>query len=282
MVVLDGKALASKTKADIAAEVKAEYVDKGLDAPTLACVLVGDDPASQIYVGSKEKACAQIGFGSLVVRMPADSTQDEVIATIDGLNNDSSVSAILLQLPLPKGLDERTILSHISPDKDADGLTDISLGRLLAKNFVVAPCTAMGIIDILREYDIDMSGKRAVVVGRSLLVGKSVAVLLEENNATVTVCHSRTQNLAEVTRQADILVVAIGKPKYVTADMVKQGAAVIDVGINRVDGKIVGDVDFDGVKDKCSYITPVPGGVGPMTIAELMKNTLLLHKESKK
>ena len=280
MKILDGKSLSNKIKSEIKNTIDTQFVGKL--KPTLACMIVGDNPASKIYVASKEKACAAVGFGSIVVRLPENSTEQEVITEINKLNKDKKVSAILLQLPLPNGLDERKILSHISPDKDADGLTDVSLGRLVAKDFDVAPCTAYGIIHLLKEYGIDMQGKKAVVVGRSLLVGKSVAILLEENNATVTVCHSRTKDLAKETKKADILVVAIGKPKFVTADMVKNGAVVVDVGINRTDNGIVGDVDFENVSKKCKYISPVPGGVGPMTIAELLNNTLILHKLSHK
>ncbi|MBQ8451671.1 MAG: bifunctional methylenetetrahydrofolate dehydrogenase/methenyltetrahydrofolate cyclohydrolase FolD [Clostridia bacterium] len=278
MEILNGKALSAEIKNKIKLQVQEDFVSKNKPVPTLACMIVGENPASQIYVASKEKACATVGFNSVVVRLPENSSEEEVIEEINKLNNDEKISAILLQLPLPNGLDERKIISHISPEKDADGLTDVSLGRLFAKTYSVAPCTAMGIIDLIKSSGLDISGKRAVVIGRSLLVGKSVAVLLEEHNATVTVCHSRTQNLEEITKTADILVVAIGKPKYVTAEMVKAGAVVIDVGINRIDGKILGDVDYENVSPKCSYITPVPGGVGPMTIAELLSNTLTLHK----
>ena len=282
MKLLDGKKLSNKIKLEIKEQVQREFLDAGKPVPTLACMIVGDNPASKIYVASKEKACAAVGFNSVVVRLPENSSESEVINEINKLNKDKNVSAILLQLPLPNGLDERKILSYIDPAKDADGLTDVSLGRLVAKRFDVAPCTAYGIIHLLKEYGIDMQGKKAVVVGRSLLVGKSVAILLEENNATVTVCHSRTVNLGAVTKHADILVVAMGKPKYVTADMVKRGAVVVDVGINRTENGIVGDVDFENVSKKCKYITPVPGGVGPMTIAELLNNTLILHKSQTK
>ena len=191
------------------------------------------------------------------------------------------MNGILLQLPLPKGLDEKKLISLISPNKDVDGLTELNLGRLFSKNTLVAPCTATGIIDILKHYNIDIDGKEVVVVGRSLLVGKSVANMLEQLNATVTICHSHTNNLAEHTRRADILVVAIGKPNFITKDMVKPGAVIIDVGINRIEGKIVGDVNFEDVKDLCSKITPVPGGVGTMTIAELLKNTMTLYENTK-
>ena len=278
---LDGKALSAKIKEQIKQKVEREYLEKGKKPPCLACVIVGENPASKIYVSSKEKACKAVGFKSIVVEMPENSSEQEVVKTIKRLNEDRGVSAILLQLPLPKGLDERKIINHISPEKDADGLTDVSLGRLFSATHIIAPCTAMGIMEILKEYNIQIEGTSAAVIGRSLLVGKSVANLLEQQNATVTLCHSRTKNLKEITQKADILVVAIGKPNYVTADMVKNGAVVIDVGINRLETGIVGDVDFEDVSEKCSYITPVPGGVGPMTIAMLLKNTLTLHENKK-
>lgn len=280
-MIIDGKEVSSLIKRIIAENI-AKDVASGKKAPTLACILVGDDPASKIYVANKEKACALCGIKSVVKTLPANSTQEQLEETIHTLNDDSNVSAILLQLPLPKHLDESYLINQISPKKDADCLTELNLGKLFSNKHQIAPCTSTGIIDLLDHYNIDIQGKKAVVVGRSLLVGKSVANLLEQRNATVTICHSKTQNLKDETKMADILVVAIGKPKFVTADMVKDGAVVIDVGINRVDGKVVGDVDFDAVKNKASYITPVPGGVGPMTVAELMKNTKTLHDELEK
>ena len=282
MELLNGKELSAKLKKQLADKIVNEYTNKGKLAPTLACVLVGNDPASKIYVASKEKACKAIGMGSVIKVLPENSSQQQVENCIKELNADKHISAILLQLPLPKGLDERKIINCISPNKDADALTDVCLGKLFSKTHKIAPCTASGIMELLKEKDIKISGKRAVVIGRSLLVGKSVANLLEQQNATVTICHSRTQNLPEITKQADILVVAIGKPKFVTADMVKNGAVVVDVGINRTENGIVGDVDFDEVSKKASYITPVPGGVGPMTIAMLLSNTLTLASEEEK
>ena len=280
MEIINGKEVATLIKKMIAQKLEQNYVAVGKQVPTLACVLVGDNPASQVYVANKEKACALVGMNSVVKKLPADATQEQVAQVILSLNNDKNISGILLQLPLPKHLDENALINLISPTKDVDGLTDLNLGRLFAGKHIVAPCTATGIIDLLDHYNLEIAGKRAVVIGRSLLVGKSVANLLEQRNATVTVCHSKTENLAEITRQADILVVAIGKPNYVTADMVKDGAVVIDVGINRLATGLVGDVDFANVKDKTSYITPVPGGVGPMTIAELSQNTLTLHEQT--
>lgn len=280
MEIINGKEVATLIKKMIAQKIEQNYIKAGKQVPTLACVLVGDDPASKVYVANKEKACAMVGINSVVKKLPANATQEQVAEVISSLNADKNISGILLQLPLPKHLDENALINLISPSKDVDGLTDLNLGRLFAGKHIVAPCTATGIIDLLDHYNLEIAGKRAVVIGRSLLVGKSVANLLEQRNATVTVCHSKTQNLAEITRQADILVVAIGKPNCVTADMVKDGAVVIDVGINRLATGLVGDVDFANVKDKTSYITPVPGGVGPMTIAELLQNTLTLHEQN--
>lgn len=280
MEIINGKEVATLIKKMIAQKIEQNYIKAGKQVPTLACVLVGDNPASKVYVANKEKACAMVGINSVVKKLPADATQEQVAEVISSLNEDKNISGILLQLPLPKHLDENALINLISPTKDVDGLTDLNLGRLFAGKHIVAPCTATGIIDLLDHYNLEIAGKRAVVIGRSLLVGKSVANLLEQRNATVTVCHSKTENLAEITRQADILVVAIGKPNYVTADMVKDGAVVIDVGINRLATGLVGDVDFANVKDKTSYITPVPGGVGPMTIAELLQNTLTLHEQT--
>lgn len=280
MEIINGKEVASIIKKMIAQKVEQNYINLGKRVPTLACVLVGDDPASKVYVANKEKACKLVGFNSIIKTLPASATQAEVAEVISALNDDDNISGILLQLPLPKHLDENALVNLISPLKDVDSLTDLNLGKLFAGKHIVAPCTATGIIDLLDNYNISIEGKRAVVIGRSLLVGKSVANLLEQRNATVTICHSRTQDLASVTKQADILVVAIGKPNFVTNDMVKQDAVVIDVGINRLQTGLVGDVDFEDVKNKASFITPVPGGVGPMTIAELMKNTLTLHEMS--
>lgn len=280
MEIINGKEVASIIKKMIAQKVEQNYINLGKRVPTLACVLVGDDPASKVYVANKEKACKLVGFNSIIKTLPASATQAEVAEVISALNEDDNISGILLQLPLPKHLDENALVNLISPLKDVDSLTDLNLGKLFAGKHIVAPCTATGIIDLLDNYNISIESKRAVVIGRSLLVGKSVANLLEQRNATVTICHSRTQDLASVTKQADILVVAIGKPNFVTNDMVKQDAVVIDVGINRLQTGLVGDVDFEDVKNKASFITPVPGGVGPMTIAELMKNTLTLHEMS--
>ena len=280
MNILDGKETSLIIKTAIRDKIQKEYVEKNKQIPCLACIIVGEDPASKVYVANKEKACSAVGVKSVIKRLPENSTNEQVAEVIDQLNNDDSISGILLQLPLPKGLNETSLLECISPKKDVDALTDINLGKLFAGKNIIAPCTATGIIDLLDQYQIEMQGKHVVVIGRSLLVGKSVSMLFQQRNATVTMCHSKTQNLREACLLADILVVAVGKPNFVSADMVKEGAVVVDVGINRLETGLVGDVDFENVKDKCSYITPVPGGVGPMTIAELLKNTITLHENN--
>lgn len=279
MKILNGKETSLLIKAAVRDRIQ-KYIEQDKQVPCLACIIVGDNPASKVYVANKEKACNEVGMRSIVKRLPANSTNEQVEDVIQELNADKSVSGILLQLPLPVGLDETRLLECISPLKDVDALTDINLGKLFAGKNLIAPCTATGIIDLLDRYEIEMQGKHVVVLGRSLLVGKSASMLFQQRNATVTMCHSKTQNLKEMCLQADILVVAIGKAKFITADMVKEGSVVIDVGINRLETGLVGDVDFEQVKEKCSYITPVPGGVGPMTIAELMKNTLTLHENN--
>ncbi len=280
MNILDGKQTSLLIKTAIRDQIQKEYLEQNREVPCLACIIVGDNPASQVYVANKEKACNASGMKSIIKRLPETSINEEVETVINELNNDKNVSGILLQLPLPKGLDEARLIECISPAKDVDALTDINLGKLFANKNIIAPCTATGIIDLLDNYNIEMQGKNVVVIGRSLLVGKSVSMLFQQRNATVTMCHSKTENLKEFCKQADILVVAIGKPKFVTADMVKEGAVVVDVGINRLETGLVGDVDFESVKEKCGYITPVPGGVGPMTIAELLKNTITLHENN--
>jgi len=235
---------------------------------------VGENPASQVYVRNKENGCIKAGIRSTVIRLPEDCSQEELEKTVVSLNEDESVHGILVQLPLPKGLNEESVLRLIDPNKDVDGFHAMNSGRLMNGQPGFVPCTPLGVMKLLKNYGIDPNGKHAVVIGRSNIVGKPMAMLLLQANATVTICHSRTQNLSEITRQADILVAAVGRANFVTADMVKPGAAVIDVGINRVDGKIVGDVDFDAVSEVAGYITPVPGGVGQMTIAMLLSNTL--------
>jgi methylenetetrahydrofolate dehydrogenase (NADP+) / methenyltetrahydrofolate cyclohydrolase len=247
-------------------------------APGLATVLVGEDPASQVYVRNKNKRCKEIGFQSFEKILPVDIPETELLQLVENLNQNPEVDGILVQLPLPNHIRSELILEAILPEKDVDGFHPINVGGLASGKDVLCPCTPSGVIEMLDYYDISIEGKNAVILGRSNIVGKPQAFLLLHRNATVTICHSRTKNLAEVTSSADLLVAAIGKPNYVTANMVKEGAVVIDVGINRVDGKLTGDVDFNPVAEKASYITPVPGGVGPMTIAMLMGNTLKAFK----
>lgn len=270
--LIDGRAVAKAFKEEIAQRTQA-MIAQGV-TPHLAVVLVGEDPASQVYVRNKENGCIKAGIRSTVIRLEEDCTQQALEETVKRLNADASVHGILVQLPLPLHLDEASVLRLIDPDKDVDGFHAMNSGRLMNGQPGFVPCTPLGVMKLLEAYGIDPAGKHAVVIGRSNIVGKPMAMLLLRANATVTICHSRTQNLADITRQADILVAAVGRANFVTADMVKPGAAVIDVGINRVDGKLVGDVDFDAVSGVASYITPVPGGVGQMTIAMLLANTL--------
>lgn len=241
---------------------------------TLSVVLVGDDMASQTYVRNKQRACEELGIESSTLRLPADISQQALEAKLDALCADESIDGVLLQLPLPKGLSEPSALAHITPEKDVDGFHIANQGALFSSREGVVACTPKGVIHMLKAYNVPLSGKHAVVVGRSNIVGKPVALLLLNENCTVTVCHSRTEDLASYTRQADVLVAAVGRAKMITADMVKEGAAVVDVGINRVDGKLCGDVDFESVKEKAGYISPVPGGVGKMTVAMLMDNVI--------
>ena len=279
-MILDGKALAATLRSETAQET-AQFIQQTGVTPCLAAILVGDDPASQVYVRNKEIACQKAGIKSVLHKLPAETTQEELEALIDKLNADPEISGILCQLPLPKGLNETAILDRISPDKDVDAFHPENVGRILQGRPRFLPCTPAGIMELIRRNNIETKGKNTVVLGRSDIVGKPMAALLMQKgvDATVTVCHSRTSNLADVTRSAEILIVAIGKPKFVTADMVGDGAVVIDVGINRTESGLVGDVDFDAVKDKASAITPVPGGVGPLTIAMLLQNTLTAAKQ---
>ena len=270
--LIDGRAVAKAFKEEIAERTK-KMIAEGIH-PHLAVVLVGENPASQVYVRNKENGCIKAGIRSTVIRLEETCTQEELEKTVIALNEDASVHGILVQLPLPRHLDEARVLRLIDPDKDVDGFHAMNSGRLMNGQPGFVPCTPLGVMKLLESYGIDPCGKHAVVIGRSNIVGKPMAMLLLAANATVTVCHSRTQNLKEITRQADILVAAVGRANFVTADMVKPGATVIDVGINRVDGKIVGDVDFDAVSEVSGHITPVPGGVGQMTIAMLLSNTL--------
>ncbi len=275
MQILEGRPVAAKVLAEVKAGVAALTARTGVQ-PTLAVVLVGEDPASQIYVRNKKRAADDVGIASRDFLFPAGCAQAELVETIRKINADPSVHAILLQLPLPKGLDENEAVNAIAPAKDADGLHPMSLGNLLAGKPSMVPCTPGGCLEILDHYGIAIEGAEAVMVGRSRLVGKPLAQLLLARNATVTMCHTRTRDLAEHCRQAEILCVAAGRPRFITGDMVKEGAVVIDVGVNRLDtGKLAGDVDFESVSKRARAITPVPGGVGLMTVAMLMKNTLL-------
>ena len=273
-MLLDGFRCAEEIRKKIAEDIKTYGYDI-----TLAVIIVGDNPASQIYVANKQKACEEVGIKSVRIALDSDTSLKELIDKINELNEDASVNGILVQLPLPSHLDEETIINTIDPKKDVDGLTIINQGKLFKGEEAVLPATPKGIITLLKNNNVQIKGANAVVLGRSILVGKPVAMLLLKENATVTICHSKTENLKEVTKKADILVVAIGKPKFVTADMVKKDAAVVDVGINRVQGKVCGDVDFDAVSQIAGYISPVPRGVGPMTICSLMKNTLAAGKK---
>ena len=272
--IIDGKLVSQAIRDSIKDEVSALKAELGI-IPGLAVVLVGDDPASAVYVRNKRKACIDAGIESYVITLPADTNEEDLLAKIDELNADKNVNGILVQLPLPKHICEDNVINRISPEKDVDAFHPVNVGKILIGNYDFLPCTPAGIMDLLSFYNIDVEGKECVVLGRSNIVGKPMSLLLLGKNGTVTTCHSRTKNLSEVTKRADILVVAIGRAEFVTADMVKPGAVVIDVGINRLaNGKLVGDVKFDEVSAISSAITPVPGGVGPMTITTLLKNTL--------
>lgn len=274
---ISGKVISAAVKDRIKEEVAA-LKEKGVTTG-LAVIIVGEDPASKVYVANKKKACEALGIISEEYALPENTTQEELLALIKELNNKKSINGILCQLPLPKHLDESIIINSILPEKDVDAFHPANVGKIMIGDYDFVPCTPAGIMEMLDFEGIDISGKNCVVIGRSNIVGKPMSMLLLHKNGTVTVCHSKTQNLKEICAGADILVAAVGRPTFVTADMVKEGAVVIDVGINRVDGKLVGDVDFENVKEKCSAITPVPGGVGPMTIAMLMQNTLTAAKK---
>ena len=276
-VIIDGKAVSAAVRAEVAAEVE-ELKAKGI-TPGLAVIIVGDDPASRVYVNNKKKACSEVGMYSEEFALPADTTQEELLALVASLNGRSDINGILCQLPLPKGLSDKDVIEAISPIKDVDAFHAENVGNIMIGDYHFLPCTPAGVMELLHRAGVEVAGKRCVVIGRSNIVGKPMAMLLLHENGTVTVCHSRTQDLAAICREADILVAAVGKAKFVTADMVKPGAAVIDVGMNRdEDGKLCGDVDYASVEPIAGYITPVPGGVGPMTIAMLMKNTLMAAK----
>lgn len=273
-MILDGKALSEKILNNLKTEIEQNNYK-----PTLAVVLVGNNPASEVYVSVKEKACNKIGIKSIVYKFEESTSEQILLEKFDELNNDSSIDGILVQLPLPAHIDKTKVIECISPQKDVDGFTLYNTGCISSgQEPYCYPCTPKGIIRILDEYNIQIEGKHVVIVGRSNIVGKPLAQMMLNKNATVTVCHSKTSNLSEHTKQADILVAAVGKPYFITSDMVKDNAVVIDVGISRIDGKLKGDVNFEDVSQKASYITPVPKGVGPMTISSLMENTLELHK----
>ena len=276
--ILDGKAVSAHVREQVKAEVEA-LAKQGVPVG-LAVIIVGDDPASRPYVNNKKKACAAAGIRSEEYALPAETTQEELLALVETLNKKPAVNGILCQLPLPAHLDEKAVIAAIAPEKDVDAFHAVNVGHIMIGDYAFLPCTPAGIMEMLRYYDIDIAGKNCVVIGRSNIVGKPMAMLLLQQNGTVTICHSKTRDLAAHTRNADILVAAVGIPHFVTADMVKAGAVVIDVGMDRDEnGKLCGDVDFGGVEPKASYITPVPGGVGPMTIATLLKNTVTAAKQ---
>ncbi|UMZ73950.1 bifunctional methylenetetrahydrofolate dehydrogenase/methenyltetrahydrofolate cyclohydrolase FolD [Natranaerofaba carboxydovora] len=271
--LISGKEIGKQIREELKKEIEQLKNEKGI-TPGLNVLLVGEDPASQTYVGMKEKTANNLGIKSVVERVPADITQEEVLSYVKKWNNDDSVHGILVQLPLPDHIDEGAVLDAISIEKDVDGFHPENVGNLVVGQDAFVPCTPYGIIKLLEYSNVDINGKHAVVLGRSNIVGKPISLLLLERNATVTICHSRTKNLEEVTKQGDIFVVAVGRPEMVTGDMIKPGAVVIDVGVNRVEDKLVGDVEFESAKNVAGMITPVPGGVGPMTITMLMNNTL--------
>lgn len=277
MALIDGKAVSLQVKQQVKQECD-KLKTKGV-TPGLAVIIVGDDPASQVYVRNKEKACEECGFYSVKYALDADTTQSELNALIDKLNKDEKINGILCQLPLPKHLDDKEVINRIDPIKDVDAFHPVNVGAIMIDDYNFLPCTPAGVMELIHSTGVDVTGKKAVVIGRSNIVGKPMAMLLLHENATVEITHSKTLDLKSITKEADILVAAIGRAKFVTADMVKNGAIVIDVGMNRDEnGKLCGDVDFENVKDKCSFITPVPGGVGPMTISMLMRNTLTAAK----
>ena len=276
--IIDGKFVSSVMRDSLKDKIASFKAETGKSVG-LAVILVGNNPASAVYVRNKRRACQQVGIDSYQIEMPEDTTEKELLSKIDELNSDDKVNGILVQLPLPGHISEEKVIERISPLKDVDAFHPSNVGRIMIGNYTFLPCTPAGIIALLDYYKVEIAGKRCVVIGRSNIVGKPMSLLLTERNGTVTLCHSKTQSLKEITHEADIIVVAIGRPYFLTADMVKEGAVVIDVGINRLDdGKLVGDVCFDEVKDKASMITPVPGGVGPMTITMLLYNALSAAK----
>ncbi len=273
-IVIDGKAVSAQVKEQVRAEIEREGLKVGL-----AVVIVGNNQASRVYVNNKKKACEVCGIKSYEYALPEETTEEQLLELVDTLNADRNINGILVQLPLPKQINEEKIIERIAPEKDVDAFHAVNVGKIMIGNYAFLPCTPAGVMELIHSTGTEVSGKECVVIGRSNIVGKPMAMLLLHENATVTICHSRTKNLAEVCRRADILVSAVGKADFVTADMVKEGAVVIDVGMNRnAENKLCGDVKYDEVEKKASYITPVPGGVGPMTIAMLMKNTLMAKR----
>ena len=276
--IINGKIISATIREEIALEVK-DFVAKNGYAPGLAVIIVGNNPASQVYVRNKKKACEEVGFHSEVYELDENTTNEELLALIDKLNRDDKIHGILTQLPLPSHLDEKGIILNIDPKKDVDAFHPENVGKIMIGDYSFLPCTPAGVMELIKRSGIEVAGKNCVVIGRSNIVGKPMAMLLLHANGTVTVCHSKTANIKEICRSADILVASVGKANFVTADMVKEGAVVIDVGINRMaDGKLCGDVNYSEVEPIASYITPVPGGVGPMTITMLLKNTLTAAK----
>lgn len=279
--ILSGKTVSARIKENLKKEIE-ELKAQGI-LPGLAVIIVGEDPASKVYVGRKEAMCGELGMHSEKFALPEETTQGELLELVEKLNNDDKVHGILVQLPLPKHLDEKAVINTIRPEKDVDAFHPVNVGKIMIGDYDFVPCTPAGIMELIAESDVEVEGKTCVVIGRSNIVGKPMSMLLLHKNGTVTTCHSRTKNIAEITKTADILVAAVGRANFVTADMVKPGAVVIDVGMNRLsDGRLVGDVDFENVEKIAGAITPVPGGVGPMTIAMLMKNTFTAAKNSKK
>ncbi|MBE6876870.1 MAG: bifunctional methylenetetrahydrofolate dehydrogenase/methenyltetrahydrofolate cyclohydrolase FolD [Ruminococcus sp.] len=276
--IIDGKQVSANVKEQVRQETETLFQKYG-KKPGLAVVIVGNDPASRVYVNNKKKACETVGFQSFEYALPEDTTQAELLELVESLNADRNVNGILVQLPVPKQIDDKAIINAISAEKDVDAFHPENVGRIMIGEYAFLPCTPAGVMELIDSTGVEISGKKCVVIGRSNIVGKPMAMLLLHRSGTVTICHSRTQNLAEITREADILVAAVGKANFVTGDMIKEGAVVIDVGMNRLEnGKLCGDVNFAEAEQKASYITPVPGGVGPMTIAMLMKNTLTAFK----
>ena len=277
--IIDGKAVSAAVKQEVAEETAKLRDERGLKVG-LAVIIVGTDPASRVYVNNKKKACEAVGFQSYEYALDENTTEEQLVDLISVLNRDDRVSGILVQLPLPKHIDEKAVINAISPEKDVDAFHPVNVGKIMIGDYSFLPCTPAGVMRLIESTGVDITGKHCVVIGRSNIVGKPQAMLLLQKNGTVTICHSKTQNLKEICQSADILVAAVGRPNFVTGDMVKEGAVVIDVGINRLDtGKLCGDVEFESAEKKAAYITPVPGGVGPMTIAMLMKNTLTAAKQ---